>query len=69
MSLVGFEATIPPFELAKTIHVLDRAATLNGRTLSVLREAHCTYTWAILNHKENSTKFEGVWMSAQVFRL
>jgi hypothetical protein len=27
---VGFEPTIPAFELAETVHVLDRAATLIG---------------------------------------
>jgi uncharacterized membrane protein len=28
MPLVGFESTIPVFERAKTIHVLDRATTM-----------------------------------------
>jgi shikimate 5-dehydrogenase len=27
---MGFEATIPAFERAKTVHALDRAATLIG---------------------------------------
>jgi hypothetical protein len=27
---VGFELTIPVFERAKTVHVLDRAATVTG---------------------------------------
>jgi hypothetical protein len=35
MPLVGFEPTIPAFERAKTVHVLDRAATLIG--------IHCSY--------------------------
>jgi hypothetical protein len=30
MPWVGFEPTIPAFELAKTVHVLDRAATVIG---------------------------------------
>jgi hypothetical protein len=30
MPRVGFEPTIPVFERAKTIHVLDRAATVIG---------------------------------------
>jgi hypothetical protein len=30
MPLVGFEPTILVFELAKTVHVLDRAATVIG---------------------------------------
>jgi hypothetical protein len=30
MPLVGFELTIAVFELAKTVHALDRAATVIG---------------------------------------
>jgi hypothetical protein len=30
MHRVGFESTIPLFEVAKTLHVLDRAATVIG---------------------------------------
>jgi hypothetical protein len=30
MPQVGFEPTIPVFEWAKTVHVLDRAATVIG---------------------------------------
>jgi hypothetical protein len=30
MPRVGFESTIPLFKLAKTVHVLDRAATVIG---------------------------------------
>jgi hypothetical protein len=30
MLRVGFETTIPMFELAKTVHALDRAATVIG---------------------------------------
>jgi hypothetical protein len=30
MPLEGFEPTIPVFERAKTVHALDRAATLIG---------------------------------------
>jgi hypothetical protein len=29
---VGFEPTIPVFELAKTVHALDRVATVIGPT-------------------------------------
>jgi hypothetical protein len=32
MSRVGFEPTIPVFERAKTVHALDRAATMIGYT-------------------------------------
>jgi hypothetical protein len=31
MPQVGFEPTIPVFEQAKTVHGLDRAATVIGR--------------------------------------
>jgi hypothetical protein len=31
MLWVGFERTIPAFELAKTMHALDRSATVTGR--------------------------------------
>jgi hypothetical protein len=30
MPLVGFELTIPAFERAKTVHALDRGATVIG---------------------------------------
>jgi hypothetical protein len=33
MPRVGFEPTIPKFERAKMVHVLDRAATAIGRTV------------------------------------
>jgi hypothetical protein len=34
MPRVGFELTIPIFERAKTVHALERAATVVGRALS-----------------------------------
>jgi hypothetical protein len=48
MPQVGFETTIPVFEGAKTIHVLDGAATVIGYFLSYsLSETplptHCTF--------------------------
>jgi hypothetical protein len=30
MRQVGFESTIPVFERTKTVHALDRAATVSG---------------------------------------
>jgi hypothetical protein len=30
MPLVGFESTTPVFEMAKTVHALDRASTVIG---------------------------------------
>jgi uncharacterized protein (UPF0212 family) len=35
MPLVGFELTIPVFQLAKTLHALDRAATVIGKSLGL----------------------------------
>jgi hypothetical protein len=34
MPSVGFETTIPVFERAKTVHALDRAATVIGMFVS-----------------------------------
>jgi hypothetical protein len=36
MPLVGFEPTIPAFERAKTVHALDRAATVIGHKRTIL---------------------------------
>jgi hypothetical protein len=36
MPLVGFKPTIPVFELAKTVHALDRATTVIGSGFSTL---------------------------------
>jgi hypothetical protein len=38
MPPVGFEPTIPVFERAKTVHVLDRAATAIGALLTTHKE-------------------------------
>jgi hypothetical protein len=40
MPRVGFEPTIPMFELARTVHALDRAATVIG--LEVSNHLECT---------------------------
>jgi hypothetical protein len=34
MPLLGFEPTIPASERAKTVHTLDRSATVTGKFLS-----------------------------------
>jgi hypothetical protein len=48
MPQVGFEPTIPVFERAKTVHVLDRAATSVGRltkpTAKYVSLTLCAYT-------------------------
>jgi hypothetical protein len=38
MPRVGFETTITVFELVKTVHALDRAATVIGRLQDTLAE-------------------------------
>jgi hypothetical protein len=35
MPQVGFERTIPVFERAKTVHALDRAATVIGQKYNI----------------------------------
>jgi hypothetical protein len=42
MSQVGFEPTIPVFERAKTVHALDRAATVIG---------YYSYSQAYVSHQ------------------
>jgi hypothetical protein len=37
MPRVGFEPTIPVFERAKTVHALDRAATVIGNAFNGVR--------------------------------
>jgi hypothetical protein len=41
MPQVGFEPTMPVFERAKTVHALDRAATLIGLYLSLFYKETC----------------------------
>jgi hypothetical protein len=42
MPWVGFETTIPASERAKTVHALDRSATVTGKTvLDVLNILYC----------------------------
>jgi hypothetical protein len=38
MPQVGFELTIPVFERAKTIHALDRAATVIGDSVYIITQ-------------------------------
>jgi hypothetical protein len=49
MSSVGFEPTIPAFEWAKSVHALDRAATVIGHTDTV-------YTWKKTGEVEHERK-------------
>jgi hypothetical protein len=43
MPRVGFERTIPAFERAKTVHALDRAATVIGTEISFCLETGFCY--------------------------
>jgi hypothetical protein len=64
MPRVGFEPTIPAFERAKTVHVLDCAATVIGSSYNRLSKhldpsLKCSKRWLALTrhivlHKENS---------------
>jgi hypothetical protein len=37
MTLVGFEPTIPVFERTKTVHALDRVATMFGILVNIVK--------------------------------
>jgi hypothetical protein len=51
MPCVGFEATIPVFELVKTFHALDRVATVIGHWHSGII-SHCNELYLfIVNNK------------------
>jgi hypothetical protein len=43
MPLVGFEPMIPVFERAKTVHALNRAATVIGKMIIYWTEFHSSY--------------------------
>jgi hypothetical protein len=48
MSPVGFEPTTPVFKRAKTIHALDREATVIGNTVRVaVRNVYMAYTFKV----------------------
>jgi hypothetical protein len=50
MPRVGFEPTIPVFERAKTVHVLDRAAAVIGDSpLSLLKKTEVELTLSSVN--------------------
>jgi hypothetical protein len=62
MPLVGFEPTIPAFERAKTVHALDRAATVIGFRLS--RETKFSPTpdnWESIVYQGLSTRYAWLW--------
>jgi hypothetical protein len=44
MPQVGFEPTIPVFEWAKTVHALDRAATVIGCTVFITNKYITVWT-------------------------
>jgi hypothetical protein len=42
MPQVGFEPTIPVFVRAKTVHVLERAATVTGISICTVTQFHAS---------------------------
>jgi hypothetical protein len=48
MPRVGFESTIPVLERAKTVHALDRAATVIGSTVFILRRPNAVILKSVL---------------------
>jgi hypothetical protein len=46
MPLMGFEPTISPFDRAKTVHALDRAAAVIGAWL--ICHAENTVPWSVI---------------------
>jgi hypothetical protein len=51
---VGFEPTVPEFERAKTVHALERAATVIGNWLALAMEMR----WGVrTDFKQKSTNF------------
>jgi hypothetical protein len=68
MFLVAFEPTTPVFERAKTVHVLDRAATVIGDVFNFSVESHyflrdCNVR-IIKNYINFGTKFKCTSVSA-----
>jgi hypothetical protein len=61
MPRVGFESTTPVFERAKTVHVLDRAATVIGkaknRCLKFVLVRTCENCGMLGSDKEQSTLY------------
>jgi hypothetical protein len=51
MPWVEFEPTIPAFERAKTVHVLDRAATVIGKRYDCTGK-YATHTSFPINHPQ-----------------
>jgi hypothetical protein len=57
---VGFEPTIPAFERAKTVHALDRAATVIGGLNNNKPQLHSQADWigVMLGPKKDEVKWE-----------
>jgi hypothetical protein len=72
MPRVGFETTIPEFEQAKTVHALDRAATVIGVSWStILNYFQCWMLWleSQLVTESMSKKITDLWNIYQHFNL
>jgi hypothetical protein len=55
MPFVGFEPMIPASERAKTVHALDRSATVTGRPLLVPQLKRSNYNTLTESHTLNFT--------------
>jgi hypothetical protein len=68
MTRTGFEPTIPPFERGKSVHALDRAATMLGQTASKLSKFQRTLL-GISYTGFSSTSFPSFRYSYELFSL
>jgi hypothetical protein len=66
MPRVGFEPTIPVFERAKTVHALDRAATVIGYAspyTETLFPDILTQCWSFSARDHDLTCVKALWLS------
>jgi hypothetical protein len=59
MPQVGFEPMIPVFELAKTVHAFDRAATVIGRSGFIVAEFYASKPYENKSDMFNHLKHNG----------
>jgi hypothetical protein len=57
MPRVGVDPTIPAFERAKTVHALDRAATVIGDTYSILFMEYIIIKYKVRTTKQFARKY------------
>jgi hypothetical protein len=67
MPWVGFEPTIPEFERAKTVHALERAATVIGTKATTLEKQNSiTVSSRFLHHSKYIRKAEQHYSEQQI---